>query len=557
MHTVYNFETKSIQTYILDSSKLKDMIGAIEQIEHISHGFLDEILDTLALNDQVKFARKAGGAFQAIFSDLDDAKRFQAVWTFCVQQAFPGLMFAQGMGTDDNLKTAIESARHDLFKHDHNAFFPTLPLAGPLVARSPRTGQAAVSRAKGGDRERLDAITESKRQDEFRKGTALIDKLEFEDRPIYWPINLDDKDQEEPDDKTFPLLPDNRFLGIVHADGNNLGQLLKAIQEQLLNKKIPGKEINTKHYAKLLRKYSQAIEDTTVYSAKQAIKKVVSKVAQRQFEIMPARPLVLGGDDFTFIVRGDLALDFTKVFLEEFETHSQKELTKLKNNFHDLKPVLPEQITACAGIAYIKASQPFYQGYHLAESLCKYAKNIAKEHVKAKERVPSCLAFHRITTSIIDKYETVLEREFRRELKNNGIQLTMQPYKVGNVDATEKSGELVQLDGLRELLKFLPKVSHGTFREYLSLLETSPEQAESAMQRWYDNQKKRGQTKLLDDLKEILELLHLDKQPTDSVKLVGSEITLGKTNRYLRTPIGDALALLSISKGSDYVSDPI
>jgi hypothetical protein len=555
MHTVYNFETKSIQTYILDSSKLKDMIGASEQIEYISHGFLDDILDTLALNDKPKFARKAGGAFQAIFSNLDDAKRFQAVWTFCVQQAFPGLTFAQGMGTDDNLKTAIESARHDLFKHDHNAFFPTLPLAGPLVARSPRTGQAAVSRAKGGDRERLDAITKTKRHKDFREGTALIDKLKFEDRPIFWPINLDDKDQEEADDKTFPLLPDNRFLGIVHADGNNLGQLLKAIQEQLLNKQ--SKEISVKHYAKVLRKYSQAIEDTTVYSARQAIKKVVTKGAQRQFEIMPARPLVLGGDDFTFIVRGDLALDFTKVFLEVFEKHSQKELTKLKNNFHDLKTVLPEQITAGAGIAYIKASQPFYQGYHLAESLCKYAKNIAKEHVKPKERVPSCLAFHRITTSIIDKYETVLEREFRREVeKSKRIQLTMQPYKVGNVEATDKSGELVQLDGLMDLLKFLPRVSHGTFREFLSLLETSQEQAESAMQRWYDNQKKRGQTKLLDDLKEILEQLHLDKQPTDSVKLVGSEITVGG-NRYLRTPIGDALALLSIRKGSDYVSDPI
>jgi len=61
---------------------------------------------------------------------------------------------------------------------------------------------------------------------------------------------------------------------------------------------------------------------------------------------------------------------------------------------------------------------------------------------------------------------------------------------------------------------------------------------------------------LLDDLKEILEQLQLDKQPTDSVKLVGSEITVG-ANRYTRTPIGDALALLSIRKGSDYVPDSI
>ncbi len=66
---------------------------------------------------------------------------------------------------------------------------------------------------------------------------------------------------------------------------------------------MQGKEIRVDRYAKILRGYSQAIEKTTVFSAIQAIVDVVIQGAQRQFEIMPARPLVLGGDDFT--VRGD------------------------------------------------------------------------------------------------------------------------------------------------------------------------------------------------------------------------------------------------------------
>ncbi|HAI68108.1 MAG TPA: hypothetical protein DCM38_01580 [Gammaproteobacteria bacterium] len=563
MPTVYYFEAKSIQNYILDSSKLKDMIGASEQIEYLCHDealsneenkehLLDKVLNSLGLDDsKVNFARKAGGAFQALFSNANEAKNFQAVWTFCVQQAFPGLTFAQGMATDDRLKTALKMARDDLFKHDHNAFFPQLPLAGPLIARSPRTGQPAVDRSK--DRsERLDTTTVKKR--DFRDGTALINKLDFNKQNIHWPINLDEKDYEKgTDEKTFPLLQNNRYIAIVHADGNNLGQLLKTIQDNLL-----ANDITVVRYAEVLRFYSQAIEKTTVKSAKQAIIDVVAKGAVWQFTIMPARPLVLAGDDCTFIVRGDLALDFTQVFLEQFEKHSQTQLNELKEKYPELD-CLPEKLTACAGIAYIKASQPFYQGYNLAESLCKSAKNFAKSHVKKEELVPACLTFHRITTSIIDNYDTALEHELRREVGNNkGIQFTMQPYLVGEVNPSQQPNECIQIDAFKRVLRFFQTapISHGTFREFLTLLESDQELADSAMQRWHDNMTKGGKTKLLNTLKEILEDCQLGNQPSDTLKLVGSEIKVGAI-QYVRTPIGDALALMSISKGGDDVSDSI
>ena len=579
MTTVYHFETKSIQNYILDSSKLKDMIGASEQIEYLCHDealsnaekneqLLDNVLKSLGLDDSnVKFSRKAGGAFQALFENEQEAENFQAVWTFCVQQAFPGLTFAQGMGTDERLETALKMARSDLFKHDHNAFFPSLPLAGPLIARSPRTGQPAVKRLQLLDQrsERLDTTTEQKRA--FRKGEALINKLDIkkiDGKDVFWPVNLDEKDQEDANEKIFPLLPNNRYIAIVHADGNNLGQLLKKIQEELL-----ANDIAAAHYAEVLRAYSQAIEKTTVKSAKLAITTTVESVKQtiihvvnkgvvQQLKIiMPARPLVLAGDDCTFIVRGDLALDFTQIFLEQFEKQSQTQLDALKQNYPELD-YLPEKLTACAGIAYIKASQPFYQGYRLAESLCKSAKNFAKADLKKEELVPACLAFHRITTSIIDNYETALENELRCEVNQNRIQLTMQPYLVGDVKPSQQPNEFIQLDSLKRLLRFFrtTQVSHGTFREFLTLLEIDQEQADSAMQRWHDNMTKAGKTKLINTLKEILEDLGLGEQPRDTLKLVGSEIKAGET-KYVRTPIGDTLALMSISKGGDDVSDSI
>ncbi|ALG67255.1 hypothetical protein [Beggiatoa leptomitoformis] len=177
MPVVYTFEAKSIQSYILDSSKLKDMIGASEQIEQLcgysEDDLVQSVLKALELDKKVKFSRRAGGAFTAIFQDKTDAKRFQSVWTFCVQQALPNLAFAQGMGESESIvKEAIQLAKENAGYYRTET---TLPLAGPLVTRSPRTGGAAVDTKNN---ERLDAGTKQKR--EF-KGSKLIDKLKLDE----------------------------------------------------------------------------------------------------------------------------------------------------------------------------------------------------------------------------------------------------------------------------------------------------------------------------------------------------------------------------------------
>ncbi len=536
MPTIYTFEAKSIQNYILDSSKLKDMIGASEQIEYLCHkdGLLDQVLNSLGLK-YTQFARRAGGAFQAIFSNYDDAIRFQAVWTFSVQQAMPGLNFVQGIGTNDDWKQAIKDSEQAFKQDDHTRLSFTLPLAGPLVARSPRTGQPAVSYNQIEEGiERIDSITETKRQ--FSKGTLLIDKLNDFDVEIDWPTNLDNKD----------------YIAIIHADVNNLGQLFQKLRKELLE----NSEIT--EYPNILTQISQIIKDSIEQSAKQVTKDILSKQANIQTNkkadkkfIMPARPLVLGGDDFTFIVRGDLALDFTQVFLEEFEKNSKDKLSKLEENYPELATILPEYLTACAGIVYIKASQPFFRAYTLVESLCKQAKIFSRGHSDKNKLIPSSIIFHRITTSIIDDYNTILDEELTT---TTGIKITMQPYLVGQVKPSQNQYECIRLDDLYELSNFLKEdaVSHGTVREFLTMLEINRQQAEQGLKRWYDNMVLRKQVNL-EHLQQILETLvkrpddkFYKDNPTD-LKLIGD------FQKNKCTPIGDALALLHINKGSDYV----
>ena len=66
--------------------------------------------------------------------------------------------------------------------------------------------------------------------------------------------------------------------------------------------------------------------------------------------------------------------------------------------------ILNDGLTACAGIAFIKSSFPYYYGYQLAEELCSEAK-------KDSNREKSCLMFHKVQDSFIGSYKDIEKRE--------------------------------------------------------------------------------------------------------------------------------------------------
>src|SRR5690606_5681066 len=74
--------------------------------------------------------------------------------------------------------------------------------------------------------------------------------------------------------------------------------------------------------------------------------------------LLPLRPILLGGDDLTFLCDGRVALALTEAALKAFEA----EVPSLG------------RVTACAGVAIVPAHAPFAQAYALAEALCRHAK---------------------------------------------------------------------------------------------------------------------------------------------------------------------------------------
>ena len=513
MHYSYLFEAHTIQKYILDSGKLKEMVGASEILESLTgeHGPLDSLLANLNLrhSDDYVFSRRGGGAFYLLFSGekaYDNAKALMNIWTFVVNELAPGLEFNHAIAHGDTGKEAIEAAKTRL-REMRNQPQAGLPEATPLVRRSPRTGMPVIKKAK----EQagfiwLDAASVEKRKDKYAKGEALSKKFlpDNNSSPEFvFPRNLEPEPDKKEAQSSFPFKNGNHTIGIIHADGNGLGEVLLKL----------GEDLDAEEYAKVFFDLSQKIDKATRLAAQEALEPIKEACLQewqnskdaKEPLILPVRPLILGGDDLTVIVRGDYALQFARDFIESFEKKTKQELEQLHNDY----PVIPELMTACAGITLLKANQPFSLGYALAESLCSAAKTASRalKQKAGKAYIPGSLVFHRVTSSFIDDYSFAKERELSVKLKDSNkiLSLTLGAYGVG-----EFARELPAFDTLKSIKELFQKeeMSKGPTRHFLTLLRSDPNEAEEVWRRWEKGMKsdsKRQQ--ILDEFNQLVSTL--------------------------------------------------
>ncbi|WP_024547089.1 Cas10/Cmr2 second palm domain-containing protein [Picosynechococcus sp. NKBG15041c] len=156
------------------------------------------------------------------------------------------------------------------------------------------------------------------------------------------------------------------WIAIVHADGNGLGQIFLNFQEYISKQ-------DNRTYADEFRNFSIALDECTEAAFCEAL-----KVLPREKGALPIVPLIVGGDDLTVVCHGHYALEFTRVFLQEFEkeTAEKSEITAIAEKAFGVG-----KLSACAGIAIIKPHFPFSVAYDLAEKLIKSAKEVKKKVV--------------------------------------------------------------------------------------------------------------------------------------------------------------------------------
>ena len=97
-------------------------------------------------------------------------------------------------------------------------------------------------------------------------------------------------------------------LAVIHADGNGLGVLVKNLIGVVKKSDDTG----------AIARFSQAFDGATKKAYENAKEKTAKILGDKNLKI---KALILSGDDMTAVCDADIALEFTKNFIEETLSH--------------------------------------------------------------------------------------------------------------------------------------------------------------------------------------------------------------------------------------------
>lgn len=420
---LYGASVQGIQGFIFETNKLREIIGASELVEKICTdlfqvNMFQEYLNTDFLEQNLLIG--AAGNIKYLFDEKTDCEKMVKYFPKIVMETAPGINILQAVVKIDKKPLSHEdmTTLNERISSQKNKAIVQHGLGLMISERARRTGKAAILNTSKTPDDKIQDLGTQRKEVAHKENRLLIKMLhKNENKARQLAIKINDSQAFPKEISEIPR-EDNQWIAIIHADGNNLGKLIQNLTTDIKGKKIEGVE-----YIKIQREFSTKIEKSTKAAAQTAIHKICDLNEISAENKLPFRPIVLGGDDLTLIIRGDLALDFTNIFLREFEIETAKRFKEFKFKGFN------KGLTACAGIAYTKPKFPFHYGVDLAEALCKYSKDIAKGI--NKNRTPSCLMFHKVHSSFIGDYEDIVRRELTVDKNNsNNInrQLNFGPY---------------------------------------------------------------------------------------------------------------------------------
>jgi len=362
---LYGFTTHSIQSYIFQTNKLKEIAGASELVEQVCTEKFEGIIKGSTLKKEGykletdKYAiRFAAGNIRYLFQSEENCKEVVLKFPKLVLETAPGISISQAVVECESEPSFedFEELEKRLSYQRNNPIRP-MDLGYIAVNRSRRTGLPTVEKKKSsGETEFLDNATKHKQNVIDKKSSNRVNQAffgnEVEDKNV--PIDIEKIVSSKS--------PDYSWLAVIHADGNNMGMALQNLKNEITK---------DESYSTVSRKFSGIIDKSTKAAAQKAFEDTMKDEEPGDSDIVPFRPIIVGGDDLTIICRADLALKFTQVYLEEFEKQTIK-------NFKDAKlTTLSAGLSACAGIAFVKMNYPFHYAINLAETLCAHAKKIS------------------------------------------------------------------------------------------------------------------------------------------------------------------------------------
>lgn len=362
-----------IQRYIFRSNRLQDAVAASRRVEWVTDQAIRDVLKEMCLVEpQVYILRSAGGEAVLVFSDLSTAKSFVRKYSRRLYDECPGLEYIVAHLPCQESKLAVAlleiGAHMERAKREKQ---PDLRLLGLSVTEACAfSNSPAVQFDQDSDRRPISRdVAKLYEVDATERWNPFLENSSF---PAGFPTVMDDLGRTR---------GETSVVGIVHVDGNGVGKAIARWLSRAVEEKLSDEEVLRQY-----RELSLGIAQSAENAFRAVVKKVLKAVDRSTGEIrgreprlnfslnragevdgplyLPVRPIVLAGDEMTFVCDGRLALSLAETALTAFSQQSIPHLGP---------------ISACAGIAIVPARAPFYRAYQLAASLCENAKRARKE----------------------------------------------------------------------------------------------------------------------------------------------------------------------------------
>lgn len=390
------FDTQSIQKYIFSGNRLKTNIGASYLVDQVFDLALLPVIRSVVGKDELdaltwkqeknpdwtKMTNKArigyigGGNALVLFRDDVEEKVLRKVVTEFTKKLltdYPGLRTGAAIGELElgkdgamGVKANLTALVHQLQNHQSTEFpVVNVPYTG-LTLSCEVNGEAANAYDRDEKRffsweveaklraDRRTAHEEAPAEEELL--SKLRSVLPAEKREAFlseyaFPMEIGELGQRETED----------YIAIVHIDGNNMGAKFANCKTltQRKNMSLAIRQQTISAFTELLQVVAHKYDS---YHSYLTLRKKEGKA------FLPVRPLVLGGDDMTFVCTAKVAFPYANYLIRNLQQKG---------------------IFSCGGIAILPSSYPFFRGYEMAEQLCDAAKKSMRT-LQARSGEESC-----------------------------------------------------------------------------------------------------------------------------------------------------------------------
>jgi len=413
-------EVAGIQKFICSTGKLKEMIGGSELIEIVSRCMHRDICEE-RLGLQIVESPQDGknwyielqanaGVLCLLMPNRDIAARFIRTFSETVIETYPGIPLYGCQVEMEWTQESYQSARH-LSETKINEQRSRSPLASGLgmlpVLRAARLDGLPAVAVDNGEYYSLPSKTKRNRDLLERSRSRLRNLI-----PSPEGVEL-----EWADDLDVMLGDEKQKVALVHMDGNDLGKLFRAcIQEARAGRLEDG----IKSIKSLSDLVAKANEKAFTAAASGIAAHLLRMTRHRGKLTMPLRPLVMGGDDITVIVRADMALPFIHLFIRTFE---------------QVSAAAGKPLSLGAGMVVMSSSYPFPKAFALVEGLLESAKEATLDLTPR----PSSIDYLVLTEDVENQVDVLRKRLYTSE---DGALLTGKPFilKAGVLHAFLRDG---------------------------------------------------------------------------------------------------------------------